>query len=220
MRTPIRLLAGSGVLAAALTGLTAPASAAPAPAAAPLVLSSGHVDAVDVEYEDGELALAVHDDATDAAYAPSDVVLRVRNLARTTVPDDPAYAFLGTPGAPVWVLPEIQNPDLLWAGLSTEELEPGVFAGDQVTIRVERVRGPGDVAVFTQDAVGAPAVLADSGDGLPDTIRLGTGGHVHAGWAFDRPGTYQLRVRATATLAATGAPVTSAPATYTFSVQR
>jgi hypothetical protein len=35
------------------------------------------------------------------------------------------------PIAPVWVLPEIRDPDLLWPGLSTEELSPGVFTGGQ-----------------------------------------------------------------------------------------
>ncbi len=92
--------------------------------------------------------------------------------------------------------------------------EPGVFAG------IERVRGPGSLAVFTQDAVGAPDVLTDSGDGLPDAIGLATGGHVHANWAFDKAGTYQVKVRATATLAATGRTITSDPATYTFTAQR
>lgn len=218
MRPFLRLLAGGGVLAAGLTGIAAPARAYPVPA--PIILSSGHVDAVDVEFEDGSLALAVHDESSDTAYAPGEVVLHVKNLARTAVPDDPAYAFLGAPGDPVWLLPEIQNPDLLWPGLSTEELAPGVFANDTVTVKVERVRGPGDVAVFTQDAVGAPDVLVDSGDGLPDAIPLSTGGHTHVNWAFEEAGSYKLKVRATATLASTGQTVSSAAAVYTFTVQR
>lgn len=218
MRPFLRLLAGGGVLAAGLTGLAAPAQAYPVPA--PIVLSSGHVDVVDVEYEDGGLELAVHDESSDAEYAPAAVVLHVKNLAKTAVPDDPAYAFLGAPGDPVWLLPEVDNPDLIFAGLSTEELEPGVFRDDTVTIKVERVRGPGDVAIFTQDAVGTPNVLVDSGDGLPDAIPLATGGHTHANWAFEEAGTYKLKVRATATLAATGETVSSDAAVYTFTVQR
>ncbi|WP_045744902.1 choice-of-anchor M domain-containing protein [Actinoplanes rectilineatus] len=218
MRNSLRLLAGSGFLAASLAGVAGPAQAHPA--VPPTVLSSGHVDAVDVEYEDGQLELAVHDEESDAEFAPSEVVLLVKKAAQTAVPDDANYAFLGDPGDSVWILPEIQNPDLLWAGLSTEELEAGVFAGDQVSIDVQNVRGPGDVAVFTSDAVGTPNVLVDSGDGLPDTVALGAGSHEHVNWAFERPGTYKLTVSASATLAGSGETVTSEPATYTFKVQK
>lgn len=214
LRTSLRLLAGSGALAVAVTGLAAPAQAAPV--AAPLVLSTGHVDAVDVEYEDGELELAVHDEESDTEYAPSEVVLYVKNQAKTTIPADPAYAFLGTPGTPVWLLPEVQDPDLLWAGFSTEELDPAVVAG--VDVAIEQVRGPGDIAIYTQDATGTPDVLVDSTDGLPDTVALGAGAHEHVNWAFGKAGTYKFKVSATAELTS-GETVTSEAAWYTFKVQ-
>ncbi|WP_306213784.1 choice-of-anchor M domain-containing protein [Actinoplanes sp. RD1] len=218
MRRSLRLVAGGGALAAALTGIAAPAQAHVR--VAPAVLSTGHVDAVDVEYEDGELELAVHAEDTDTEYAPADVVLLVKRQAKAAVPDDPAYAFLGEPGDNVWILPEVRNPDLLWAGLSAEELESGVFAGDAVSVNVQQVRGPGDVSVFAQDAVGSPDVLVNSADGLPDTLGLAAGQHEHVNWAFERSGTYKLTVTASATLAATGETITSEPATYTFKVQR
>jgi surface-anchored protein len=203
-----------GLVTVAMTAAAVPASATPV-----VVLSQGHIDAVDVAYENGELELHVHDETVDpdVEREPSDVVLRVLPGAETAVPDDPAYRFLGQAGAPVWVLPEVQNPDLLWAGLSTEEIEPGVFAGDTVTLKLKYVYGPGALSVFTTDPLGAPTVLANSGDGTPDRLTLATGTHEHVNWGFTRKGTYRAVFQATATFA-DGTRVSSDPAVYTFQV--
>ncbi|GAA1643904.1 choice-of-anchor M domain-containing protein [Actinoplanes couchii] len=215
MRKPLRALLGTGVLAAALLGTAVPAQATPV-----VVLSAGHVDLVDVAYEDGALEIGVHDETVepDVEREVDDVVFLVKKAAKTTVPADPAYGFLGTAGKPVWILPEIQNEDLLWPGIATEEIEAGVFAGDQVTLKVEKVTGSGQVAVFTEDAVGTPDVLIDSADGLPDALPLATGTHLHASWAFSKAGVYLIKVRATGTLV-DGSTVTSEPETYRIVVQ-
>ncbi|MEU4693771.1 choice-of-anchor M domain-containing protein [Actinoplanes sp. NPDC023714] len=206
------------VIAVALAG---PAVPAQAHTTAPVVIGAGHVDVVDVEYEDGALELGLHDESVEPGVErePSDVVLLVKRQAQTTVPADPAFAFLGAAGAKIWVLPEIQDDELLWPGLSTEELEAGVFAADTVALKVRGVTGPGRVAVWTEDAVGTPHVLANSGDGLPDVVPLTAGEHRHTSWAFQRAGLYRITFAATATLAGTGTVVSSAPATYTFVVQ-
>jgi surface-anchored protein len=197
-----------GLVTAALIATAMPASAA-------VVLAQGHVDAVDIAYEDGSLELHVHDETVDPSVErdPADVVLRALPGAETTVPDDPAYRFLGRAGAPVWVLPETENPELLWAGLSTEDMD----AGGSVTLKLCSVRGPGALSVFTTDPLGAPTVLANSGDGTPDRLALATGTHEHVNWGFTRTGTYRATFQATATLA-DGTRVSSAPATYTFQV--
>lgn len=216
MRFRTALLLPTLVTTAAAMAL---AGAVPAAATPVVVIEQGHIDAVDVHYEDGGLELHIHDETADPPVErdPADVVLRVRPGARTSVPDDPAYRFLGAAGAPVWILPQTQDPELLWPGLSTEELESGVFAGDTVTLTLRRVRGPGALSLFTTDAVGAPTVLANSGDGTPDRLALATGGHRHANWGFTRAGVYLVTFQATATLA-DGTRVTSDPAVYTFQV--
>lgn len=215
MRTTIRLLAGAGALAGALV-----ATVAPAQAYSQVVISQGHVDVIGVAYEDGELNLHIHDESVDPGVErePEDVKLQVLPGARTTVPADPAYGFLGAAGDPVWILPQVQNPALIWPGLGTEEIEPGVFRGDTVTVTFKALAGPGDVAVYTEDAFGLPAdVLVDSGDGLPDAVTLPAGDHAHANWAFDAPGHYWLLVKASGTLAATGETV-SDTGVYHFQV--
>lgn len=215
MRKPFRLLLGSGVLAAALLGTTGPAQAA-----ATVVLSSGHVDIVDVAYEDGALEIGVHDETVepDVEREPSDVVFVVRRAARTTVPDNPAFGFLGAAGKPTWILPEIRNDELLWPGLAADEIEAGVFAGDTVTLAVQKVTGPGRLALFTEDAVGNPDILVNSADSLPDTLTLQAGSHRHASWAFSKAGVYTIKIRATGTLT-DGTTVTSDPALYQVVVQ-
>jgi surface-anchored protein len=210
LRSRVAILAGVLVL-----GVAIPAQAAPS-----VVLDKGHVDAVDVEYADGGLELHIHDETVEPGVErdPKDVVLRALAQARTTVPEDPAYAFLGRPGAPVWILPQVQDPNLLFAGLSTEDIEPGVLADGQVTLTLCAVSGPGKVSLFTTDAVGAPAIVFNSRDGLPDTTALTAGAHKHANWSFTAAGTYRFTFHAAARVAATNQMVTSAPTTVTFQV--
>lgn len=221
MRSPTRpltcALTVSAVLAAALTGLI---GTVPAQASSRVVLDQGHVDVVDVAYEAGEFELHVHDETVEPGLErdPAEVLFRVLPGSRTAVPDDPAFAFLGAPGAPVWVLPQQENPELLFAGLSTEELEPGVFTADSVTFNLRRVEGPGRFSLFVEDTLGQPDVLFNSGDGLPDAASLPVATHQHANWAFTKAGTYKLTFRVTATLTATGQPVRSAAVTYLFKV--
>lgn len=215
MRTPARLLLIPAALALAVV------TAAPAAASGSITtLSSGHVDVFGVAYEDDELHLHVHDEDSDTEYEPCEVNLVVKREARTTVPNDPAYAFLGAPGAPVWVLPEVDDPNLLYAGLAAEEVPAGLFADDTVTVSVVAVLAPGGFNLFTNDATGTPVKLVDSQDGLPDHITLTAGDHAHANWAFEAAGTYLVGVRASGVLAATGTTVTSDLAVYRFTVKR
>ncbi|MGW4696024.1 choice-of-anchor M domain-containing protein [Kitasatospora cineracea] len=216
MRHPTRLLVAAGALIATLT------AADPASATCVTVLDHGHVDVVGLSYENGRLEVGVHDEsgAVEVEYAPEEVVLKALPAAGTTVPAGSAYTFLGAAGTPVWILPEVQNPDLLWAGLGAEELSAGDFGNDTVNVRFLSVQGPGKIAIYTDDVFGAPgSVLVDSGDGLPDTVALHVGDHTHANWAFSKPGTYTLKVRADAELAATGQAVSSRTVTYTFQIK-
>ncbi|GAA3685311.1 surface-anchored protein [Lentzea atacamensis] len=212
MRTRARL-ALLPLAAAMLIG-----GAGPATAATTITLDSGHVDVIGIAFEDNQFHVHVHDEGTDTEYEPSQVRFAVKPAARTEVPNDPAYAFLGAPGKPVWVLPQVEDPQLLWPGIASEEVQSGVFANDSLTVKIECVSGPADFSIFTTDPVGAPTVLVDSGNGLPDSVTLPAASHLHANWAFEAAGNYAITVRVSGTLAATGKKVTSAPATYRFKV--
>lgn len=211
MRKPFRLFAMSGGLAAVLTAALV-ASAAPAQATERVVLERGHVDVVGVAYEDGRLHLHVHDESVEPGveWEPEQVKFRVLPQAETTVPADPAFTFLGAAGDPVWILPQVENPDLLWAGFGTEELDEGILRDDTVTVTVAGT-GPGDLAIYTENVFGLPAdILVDTGDGQPDSFTLAAGDHMHANWAFEKPGHYWFLVTVTGKLASNGKTVADA----------
>src|SRR4051794_18080942 len=79
------------------------------------VISEGHTD-LSVNYAGGAWDLHVGYDPTGEEFPASDVLLRVNPGAQTTVPNDPAFSFLGSPGSAVWLLPQTQNPNLLFLG--------------------------------------------------------------------------------------------------------
>jgi surface-anchored protein len=191
----------------------------PASASTQTAISAGHVDAFAVRLESNQLAILVKDTTgpTPVWRAPGDLVLVVKEGARTSVPDGPRFAFLGPPGSAVWVLPQVENPALLWPGWNTQEIGGGVLGGDSVRWTLAAIQGPGAFHLFTTDQFGAPVVLFRSADGLPDSISVPVASHAHGNWAFKAPGRYMLSFQASATTPA-GAPL-SASATLAFDVQ-
>jgi len=213
----IRPLAGLVAGAALAAGVLFVAS--PAQAADAVVLSKGHTDAVDVHYDDGALKLRVHDDTVSPSVLrdPADVTFQVLPAAETPVPDLPQFSFLGAPGTPVWMLPQVQDPALLWPGWNTTTLGSGVFAGNKITMSLVGVDGPGDVTLFDTNSLGTPNIKFRSSDGLPDALSVPVNTHAHASWAFSKTGTYILKFQADATLAA-GGQVSTGPVDYRFVV--
>lgn len=207
------LLVALGTIAALAIG------AAPAQAAT-VVLNQGHADVIGVAYEEGELHVHVHDETVEPGVErePCDVIIEVKSSAQLAVPDDPAYSFLGDPGDPIWVLPQIEDPNLLFAGIGTEEIEPGALLNDSVKIKLAGIYGPGHFSLFTTDEFGAPTVLLNSRDGLPDNFTVGVGTHMHANWTFSASGWHYLAFVVTARDAATGDLVSSGPVLYRFNV--
>jgi surface-anchored protein len=187
------------------------------PAAGCVVLDDGHVDAIAPRVLDGRLTTQVKDGTAGPDRVvwrePDAVVLHLVPTARNTIPNNPAYAFLGTAGNPVWLIPQTQIPGIVWAGWNTEALSADTVSGD-VTVRLTEVDGPGNVAVFL--AGQAPTVVFNVADGLPDTLRVPLGTHAHANWGFTAEGVYRLTMTVTATLAS-GETQTDTD-TYTFAV--
>jgi surface-anchored protein len=163
-----------------------------------VVLDDGHVDLIAPRLEDGVLRTRVKDGTAGPDKAvwrdPADLVVHLVPQARNTIPADPAYAFLGDAGQPVWLIPQTQIPGIVWAGWNTESLRPE--HGD-VTITLSAVDGPGRLAVFLTGLT--PTVLVNSADGLPDALTVAPGTHAHANWAFTREGIYRITVEVAVT---------------------
>lgn len=191
-----------------------------APAHAATTISQGHVDAVDVDWTGSALTLDLRDGTVTPAVDrnPADVVLNAVSASKTTVPSSSAYAFLGTPGSAVWILPQTQVSNIVWPGVNTEGVPSGALQGNAVNVRLVSVTGPADVSVYTSSSLGSPTVWFDSGNGLPDNRSFAINTHAHANWAFEAAGTYTVVFEVTGTTAA-GASVTTGQKTYTFTVQ-
>jgi surface-anchored protein len=156
------------------------------------VLSAGHVDYT-ARIVDGQLRSQIKDD-TGGSTVYRDVAAvtwSVLDAAVTTVPDSPAFGFLGPAGSSTWLLPQTQRAGLLWPGWNTEQLSSAQVDGP-VTWRLDSVAGPGTVNVFQSDSFGSPQPVFASGDGLPDTYSIPLTTHAHANWAFSQAGYYRL----------------------------
>jgi surface-anchored protein len=150
-----------------------------------------------------------------------EVLLLASAEAEFEVPDDPEYAFLGAPGAPVWVLPQTQEPGILFLGFSAENktaqmwrahnvaanllargFASGVFLSNQITLRLETFSGPGNFSVFGIGSFGEVEKVFDTSDGLSaaDSRAFTPSNHTHFNWALTAPGDYSIGLRASGTL--------------------
>lgn len=166
------------------------------------VFDDGHID-IGPRWQDGMWSVQVHSGVSpDAEWRhPDDAVLQVADASRTPVPDDPTYDFLHTDaGTEVAVVPQTQQPGVVWVGWNTQDPAAMEQMRDGVTMALRGVQGPGDMVVYLQSGtLGAPQVLWDSTAQMPQDLFVDTNSHTHANWVFTKPGVYlvDLEVRAT-----------------------
>ncbi|MFF0435669.1 TIGR03773 family transporter-associated surface protein [Streptomyces sp. NPDC004327] len=166
------------------------------------VLEEGHID-IAARVVDGKLQIQVKDGTVAGKTTwrePSSVVLHVKPAAKKQIPAGNAFSFLGQAGAPVWLLDQVQQEDLLWPGWSTDNVEAGALKGG-VKFALAKVEGPGGFALYTYDGLSGANVLFNSKDGVPDSIDVPANTHAHGGWAFSSEGVHRLTVSMTGTLA-------------------
>ncbi len=166
-------------------------------------LTSGHVD-LGPRFVDGAWRLLVHDTVTQPPVwrLPDDVVLRVGDAGRSSVPGDPAYSFLGAPaGSPVWVVPQTENPGVVWLGWNTQDPAVMERIDRGVRLRLLGADGPGKLSVYLQSGdLSGPEVLWESDAEVTDPLWVDVNTHTHANWVFSAPGVYVVRLEATADL--------------------
>ncbi|MGI5149648.1 choice-of-anchor M domain-containing protein [Plantactinospora sp. CA-294935] len=167
------------------------------------VLRAGHVD-IGPRYVDDRWTLLVHDDAERPVWRSTDeTVLHVSDAALQTVPDDPAYSFLDVEaGARVHVVPQTQQPDVVWIGWNTQDPRVMRDIDRGVTLTLLGVRGPGAMTVYLQSGnFAAPQVLWRSAEPKPQPLWVEVNTHTHANWVFTRPGVYLVAIQVSADLA-------------------
>ena len=175
------------------------------PAAAPpteqVVIAEGHVD-LGPRFVDGKWTIQLRDDTGDpVVWRPlENVVVQANDAAVVSVPSDPSYAFLGTPGAKVWVIPQVQQTGVVWPGWNTQDPEVAARVDREVTWKLNGVEGPGAFTLFLNSDFGKPAPVFDSRKPFPQETGVDVNTHVHGNWAFASPGTYLLDITMTAKL--------------------
>ena len=159
-------------------------------------ISVGHVD-LGPRLIDGQWRAGLRHDAESGAVwrDPNQTVLRVNDAAIMTAPNSADYPFLAdVAGKPVYVVPQTQNPGVVWLGWNTQDPAVTATIDRGLTMRVGPVSGPGRAWLFLQSGTfGKPLLLADSG-AAPGDVWIDSGTHVHANWAFSAPGTYTATV--------------------------
>jgi surface-anchored protein len=200
---------------------------------AEVLLTSGHVD-VAVNYDGRGWEFGVHDDESGNEYEPDEATLVVPYSGRIVRPSSSAFDFLGVPvGGHIWVLPQNEDPDLLFLGIASEETNPALFsawspgdprlpAGNFKWLRWNLVSAStplgGHFSMFSVGSFGDPLLWMSTFDNPNDNsfFQL-VGSHSHVNWAFTAAGTYELTFQVTAMLA-DGSMTTSDEGTFRFRV--
>ncbi|WBB71160.1 choice-of-anchor M domain-containing protein [Micromonospora sp. WMMD812] len=167
------------------------------------MLAAGHVD-IGPRYVDDRWALLIHDgtQAKPVWRDPDETLLRVSDAALQTVPDDPAYAFLGVDaGKRVYVVPQTQNQDVVWLGWNTQDPRVMQTIDRGVTLTLLGVQGPGTLTTYLQSGnFAAPQPLWRSADPAAQPFWAEVNTHTHANWVFTEPGVYLIAVQVSADL--------------------
>ncbi|MEH0970759.1 choice-of-anchor M domain-containing protein [Micromonospora sp. CPCC 205546] len=166
-------------------------------------LAAGHVD-IGPRYVDDRWALLIHDGtrAQPVWRDPDATLLRVSDAALQSVPDDPAYAFLGVrAGKRVYVVPQTQNRDVVWLGWNTQDPRVMRTIDRGVTLTLLGVRGPGTLTSYLQSGnLAPPQALWRSTGSKAKSFWAEVNTHTHANWVFTEPGVYLVAVQVSADL--------------------
>jgi len=187
-------------------------------AQAATVISSGHVDIFEAEYEqDGTNAPTVHLGVhTDMGhYEPADVILEVGSAALTTI-SALSSGLISLLGESAYILPvdlELATSlGLLEAGVGRAGFpDSGAL---NFTLVAAGSTNPGNFALFTTSNA---IRLSTTGSTVGANSFSIVSSHIHYNWGFSAPGTYTFDMQASYTDPDFG-PLQSPVETYTFNV--
>lgn len=183
------------------------------------ILTNEHAD-IGIGYEDGMWDLHIHDEDNDVELEADETLIYIGSAGKTVRWAGSQWDFLGNnAGDDLWILPQTQNPQLVFLGIAGEEIDPGVFEGNVVHLFLSAVRGPGEFSVYSSDPGGNPTVRMASSDGITgdDFIPIPVGGHAHFNFALTAQGVYEIDLFAQGTI--NGQTVTSDVQTYYFGAE-
>ncbi|MCR1783471.1 TIGR03773 family transporter-associated surface protein [Nocardioides carbamazepini] len=181
-------------------------------------VGDGHFDFGSV-IEGTTMQARVKDDRTQPPswVEPESLRFAIGGSAQQEVPAGAAYAFLGSPGARIWLIPQTQASGVPWLGWNTQHETVRQQVRGPVRYRLDGVSGPGKLAVYLTDSFGGVGQkMFGNVSGFPQAFDVPLNVHAHGNWAFTAPGTYQVTITQSATL--TDGTAVSDQATLTFVV--
>ena len=157
------------------------------------VIENVHTDTVSAFVDDGRLVLdskADVDGRLGTRFAADATLFHLGDVGRTTVPSNPRFSFLGSPGDTIWLAPQTQNRQIIWPGFSTEDSALRAVAEKQwLKTRLLEVEGPGEVEIYL---IGEDVErIFSSTEQRPDWL-IEVPQHTHMNWAFTKAGSYTL----------------------------
>jgi surface-anchored protein len=201
------------------------ASAVPLAAQNVAYLTTGHTDLGIFLAPSGtnRLYLQANDDDHGQSYPPNRVVLVASEAARWELP--PGTPF-GNEGDPLWILPQTQEPGILFLGASTETLSPAAFTG-ALKFNLKGIALPGQPTntvanyfVWQAGSFGNFDLFMNTTDGITaaDAIPLPAGAHAHYNWGFTTSGLWHVTFQVSGRLAGQPSDIISTNITFAFHV--
>lgn len=160
-----------------------------------ILLQKGHAD-FGPTLSEGSWKLKIRDDTGDTPVwrNPDDVVVEVSDKAIIAMPSDAAYSFIGAQtGEKLYVIPQTQNPEVMWLGWNTQESQVVNELAGGANLSLDKVEGPGKVHVYLENGnLQAPQQLWSSDAAMPQKTWIEANTHTHANWVFSQKGIYHL----------------------------
>ena len=147
-------------------------------------LTREHTDGLCVLYDSAKsppLSLVAWQRDAGLDLPTNQVIFVVKTEAKLTLP---AGTPFGDAGQPFWILPQSQNPNLLYLGVNSERIPGGVFA-PPLTNQLKRLDGPGYFMVWQAVGPGQYNIRINTRDGVgpTDNFMPLLGAHEHFNWA-------------------------------------
>jgi len=160
------------------------------------VLRREHVDVQVLDRPGAEprLGVGLRNGDNGVLLDPTQAILEVGASGRLEVP--PGLEIFGPAGSSIWVLPQSQDPALLYLGLAASGIPPGTWE-PRFDIQLIKVVGPGHFFAWQFDPFSGLDMRMNSRDGIgpTDTISPLLGGHEHVNWGFTATGLHEVHLR-------------------------
>lgn len=160
------------------------------------LLTREHVDVQVLDRPGAEprLGIGLRNGDNGVLLDPSQAILEVGAAGRLEVP--PGLEVFGPAGSSIWVLPQSQDPALLYLGISASAIPPGTWE-ERFDIQLLKVVGPGHFLVWQFDPFSGLELRMNSRDGIgpSDTLSPWVGGHEHVNWGFTATGLHEVHLR-------------------------